>query len=733
MSRVWRNNISEFYCALVFLLMLAGCEKDETPRQSEKADVRTVRVVVLADDDEMTRWRQTAEWAVENLELAQRGYNERVNLELMYKSQNDDDIGEYMDQIAADTTIAAIIGPTTSPQAERMASKLNEAVMRHPDSKAYRKPMISPTASAVEYQRKFAKTDFVWNMTECDISRLEAVVSGFASKNMSQFISLTVIAPDEETEAGRQNSDTEWLSFLAEEYGIGVAEMLTYSSTAELRTVLENIDRDFSLISNQLVFTPACAKDIRVMNEYLCRSVENNEQAYPTSPHLRVYCLGNFVSPASEEILSVNSSVCYEGLDICPAPESGFRQAYRQHFGDEILDGEAQLYDAVCMVAFGTALSLDAGITLNEALQSMNRGEEGVVMPACYPNGMSSVFEAVRGGHCPAISGACGEWCFKDGSTSITGTTYRHWRYYKGKFLTLEYISSTGSRRSTSSEHVWDWTANHRDDFGPDADAEISYPELADNWALLVAASKGWPNYRFQADVFSIYDILKDNGYDDDHIVLIVEDDLAFNGDNKNDRGAVRTSENGPNLYVPGAIDYKLGYLQPSDIGDILQGRSSDRLPEVIKADAHDNIFVFWSSHGNPGALDFGGVQTMWYTQMRDIIEQTPHRKLLMAVEACYSGGLGETCTGLPGVLLLTAASPFETSHADVWSQKIGVYLSNGFTAGFQKAIAANPAISMNHLYYELASSTTGSHAKVYNIANYGSIYSNSMSEYLHR
>lgn len=47
------------------------------------------------------------------------------------------------------------------------------------------------------------------------------------------------------------------------------------------------------------------------------------------------------------------------------------------------------------------------------------------------------------------------------------------------------------------------------------------YPELKDKWALLVAASTGWNNYRHQADIFAIYQRLKLSGYDDDHIVLI--------------------------------------------------------------------------------------------------------------------------------------------------------------------------------------------------------------------
>lgn len=722
----WRMAI----CANAMLFVLTACQKDDdSPSAGES--VTTYKVAVMVEDDDMEHWQHTAAWTLQNLEEAQRGMKHKVRLELQFKNQNADDISEYMQQVAEDTTIAAIVGPSTSFRAEQMASRLGESIIKHDGITSYRKPMISPTASSVEYQRKFAKTDYVWNMAECDINCLEASVSMTSTMLTAQFVDYVVITPDEETSSAQQNTNTEWLSFLAEEYGLSIKAMHTYSNSAELRDILEkNFHGVYYLSAYPIVFTPSSIEDIRVLNDFVEKSAQRAWQVDSTVYHPRIFCSGNFVSPTTASLLGTECSAAYMGIDIYADPESGFVQAYDQHFGREILDGEAQFYDALCMVAFGAALAEQTGQTLNEALHTLVKGGSGEVKAACFPSGMRKVFEQVQAGRCPAISGACGRWNFKNGSTSMTGTTYRYWRYYKGQFITAEYVSSAGSRRTTSSEHVWDWAANNNEVF-EDEDIYIAYPELNDRWALLVAGSKGWSNYRFQADVFAMYHILKKAGYADDHIVLIMEDDLANSTDNKYDRGAVRTSETGANLYAPEAIDYKLTSLSPSDIGDILQGKSSERLPQVIKAEPEDNIFVFWSSHGSPGSLDFGGTANMSYTQMKQMLEQTPHRKMLMAVEACYSGGLGNACTGLPGVLFITAANPYETSHADNWSQKIGVYLSNGFTAGFQKAIEADPSISMNRLYYELARSTSGSHVKVYNIPQYGSVYNNTMGEYL--
>ena len=123
----------------------------------------------------------------------------------------------------------------------------------------------------------------------------------------------------------------------------------------------------------------------------------------------------------------------------------------------------------------------------------------------------------------------------------------------------------------------------------------------------------------------------------------------------------------------------------------------------------------------------------MTYSRMKDILAATPHRKMLVVVEACYSGGLGLACQGIPGTLFITAASPSETSHAAVMSNLFGIYLSNSFTRGFQLAIENFWIDSLRDIYVTLARNTSGSHVKIYNDNNYGSIYRESLTEFLDR
>ena len=725
-KKLFANLLVPLHCWTVvaagLLLLLGSCSSDE--ESSSSATTHIYKVAVIMEQGEQARWERTAQWALQNIDEAQRGMKERVQLQLTFKSQDDADIDLYMQQVAEDTSVVAVVGPTTSDCAGRMAIQLGKR-------KAYNKPMITPSCTQVEYQRRFANVPYVWNLAESDIAQLEVLIAGIASMaDYDRKYVMLLCADDGNGEA--RNAYAEWFGFIAEEYGLKVGGVYLYKDEADMRRyVHECCGTNWRLSENVLLFNPSSPQMALAFDDEAGRIRDEVPAGkYFYTPH--IYCTDAFVS---EQIAAAATNVVYEGVDLYASPESGFHQAYRQRFGADLVNGEAQFYDALCLVAYAAALhsaTRQPGkpATLNDAILAVADGRDGAGA-AWLPADMAQNFELLYRGRTPDIDGVSGSWTFDQKThASVCGSTFRRWRLYEGQYLTTEYVTTEGSHRSSSAKAMWDWTASHFQTFGADEGADVSYPPLDQRWALLIAASGKWSNYRFQADVFAMYQILRQHGYDDDHIVLICEDDVANHANNPHP-GELRVSDTGPNLYAHEAIDYRLSDLSPDDIGAILQGHASDRLPAVLSPDGDDNVLIFWSSHGTPGALCFGNSLLMDYGRMQQILAQTPHRKLLMAVEACYSGGLGEAFEGLPGALLITAANPYETSHADVWSDDVGVYLSNGFTRGFQEAIDTNPAISLRDLYYTLARNTTGSHVKVYNTAHFGSVYSNSMSEFL--
>ena len=698
-------------CITAVLICSCVPKKDDRLSSSD----RTYKVAVLMHKSEQARWERTADFALGNIARAQRGMDNKIQLQLCFKDQDAPDIDDYMQQIARDTTIIAIIGPTTSIRAEQMALQLT----RMPE---YHKPLLTPSATYVQYQRKFANIPYIWNLAESDITQLEIIISEIASLHTDGQVTLELLAQDD----GRNDvtSDyVQWFSFIAEEYSLQVSGVHLYSNTDDIRRCVEEIcGTDPEKQSRILLFSPTTEDDAIAFDRELCSyQAQTEAQGKQFFAPFRIYCSDGFVSERIADAVQYDG---YEGVDLSATPESGFIQAYQKIFGSEPLNGEAQFFDAINIIAYAATLynsPLRNRLTsFNDAIQAVVSGEGGNG-GTWFPFDMARHITLLRQGVTPHIEGV----------SSVTNSTFRRWRLFEGQYVTTEYISSQGSKRTTSSKNIGEWFATKIDDLSlSDSTSIPRYPTLDKNWALIIAASKGWPNYRFQADALAMYQILKYYGFDDDHIVLVCEDDLANHTYNPLP-GQLFVTLNGRNVYDQSAIDYRLHDLKPVDIGDILQGRASERLPHVLEPDNDDNVFIFWSSHGSPGSLYFGDSPLMTYSKMKDILSDTPHRKMLFVVEACYSGGLGQACQGIPGTLFVTAATPYETSHADVWSEEIGVYLSNGFTQGFMNAIYKDPAVSLRDLYYTLAAHTNGSHVKIYNNQKFGSVYNNTMQEFI--
>jgi glycosylphosphatidylinositol transamidase (GPIT) subunit GPI8 len=161
-----------------------------------------------------------------------------------------------------------------------------------------------------------------------------------------------------------------------------------------------------------------------------------------------------------------------------------------------------------------------------------------------------------------------------------------------------------------------------------------------------------------------------------------------------------------------------------------MTGQKSEKYPEVITPDKHDNVVVFWCGHGSKNRLAWGSDEVVHGYQIADLIQSMTYRKMLWSMDACYSGTIGEACIGIPGLLVITSANAYEPSKADMKDPEMGIWLSNGFTREFQETVDAKPDIILRDLYYELARSTVGSHATVYNVEYYGNMYKESMNEY---
>lgn len=309
------------------------------------------------------------------------------------------------------------------------------------------------------------------------------------------------------------------------------------------------------------------------------------------------------------------------------------------------------------------------------------QGKTLVVLLSWLPDDALTVFICLKAGIYPNVSGASSDWTFDPKyHCAVTTSTYRHWRLYNGKYHTLEYVTANGSDHTVSSIENWTTQAQVVQEI-KEEEVKLVYPELKEHYALVVAATSGWDNYRHQADALAMYQLLRSQGYDDDHIFLIMEDDIAGSPYNLNS-GEVRVTPDGENLYHDVQVDYKMSDLYPSDVLNILEGVPTAVTPRVLPSTANDNVLVFWSGYGDYGLLNYG--KSYLYANdlsetLQRMAEQQRYRKLMMVIEACYSGSVFEKCLGNKGMLFITAANNSEThpciSPQLVYESSLGNYL----------------------------------------------------------
>ncbi|MBO4611922.1 MAG: ABC transporter substrate-binding protein [Bacteroidaceae bacterium] len=685
------KNKKLIFIALCAISLFVSCadnnENEEKPEEHIDWQIRKIAMVLPMSYGQQLHWEQTVQMASAGIQDVQKQNilndpgkpdPQLIKMEFEWYDEETVDLDKLGEELASRDEIVAVIGGKYSADAAKLASPLCRA----------RKPFFT-IATTNELVRAYAGTGSLWAMVETDITQCEVLLSRalfYGAKSVS-------LLANGETLYGKTFVD--WLGFQAEELGLEVKAIYDFRP----ETLEQSADEAAHGDADVVICVSNATKDVATMENAFRKANSRSRRLYSDTAY-------------GEELIERFGSEVegIEGVTFGAAPESGFDILYEIKYGSQPSHGEPQIYDAIIML--GWAL-----------INQLNADEEAPIN--------TFLKEVATSG----IAGACGPIEFDHVVyTNVLSTTYYHYMLYQGRFIILDYISSTGSHRTDPTLGAWSWKAEQMQDF-KDEGSSITYPELDKKWALLVAASNGWKNYRHQADVLQMYQILRQQGYDDDHIVLIMEDDIANNPKNPQPGVIkVRTEEDAPNVYKDVVIDYKTSSLEPEDITHILCGEKSERLPHVIQGDSDDNVLIFWSGHGSPGQMIWLDREEGFTTELA---QQTfaamngHYRKLLCLIEACYSGSVMKAAEGFPGVLAFTAASPTETSKADIYSTDLNVWMSNRFTATLQDCITNSPDISMRDLYYRLFINTVGSHVMVYNASNYGDIYLDSMEEYL--
>ncbi|CAN6979173.1 unnamed protein product [Brassica rapa subsp. trilocularis] len=226
-------------------------------------------------------------------------------------------------------------------------------------------------------------------------------------------------------------------------------------------------------------------------------------------------------------------------------------------------------------------------------------------------------------------------------------------------FLSLVVVSGDVIRLPSQASKFFRPT---EDDVGDDSSAGTK-------WAVLVAGSRGYWNYRHQADVCHAYQLLRKGGVKEENIVVFMYDDIAKNKENPRP-GIIINSPNGDDVYNGIPKDYTGDDVNVDNLFAVILGNKTalkGGSGKVVDSGPDDHIFIYYSDHGGPGVLGMPTSPALYANDLNDVLKKKhasgTYKSLVFYLEACESGSIFEGLLpeGL-NIYATTAANAEESS-----------------------------------------------------------------------
>ena len=191
------------------------------------------------------------------------------------------------------------------------------------------------------------------------------------------------------------------------------------------------------------------------------------------------------------------------------------------------------------------------------------------------------------------------------------------------------------------------------------------------HWAVIMAGSNTYSNYRHQADTHHAVKIMLENGIPRDQIIHLAYDDIASSRSNPfpgqlfnkpTDAGVA-----GVNVYDQSEIDYSGAEVTKENFFKVLLGDTSASGP-VLGSDSNSRVFVNFVDHGGAGLICTPEGSADWiYADELDSTLQTMKDtgmfgELVFYLEACESGSMFPNLTDSENIFATTATNATSSS-----------------------------------------------------------------------
>jgi legumain len=209
----------------------------------------------------------------------------------------------------------------------------------------------------------------------------------------------------------------------------------------------------------------------------------------------------------------------------------------------------------------------------------------------------------------------------------------------------------------------------------------------ASNWAVLVAGSNGYYNYRHQADIAHSYQILtKLGGFPAENVIVMMYNDVVNSSSNPLP-GQLFNEPGGIDVYGDIVVDYSGEKVTAENFLNVIQGikKGDTKDGPVLESKATDNVFIYYSDHGATGLVAMPTGDPLYATDLIDALNymynNSMYSQLLFYLEACESGSMFDgILSNKTNVFATTAATPDQPSYAFYYNDTLSTYMADEYS-----------------------------------------------------
>ncbi|KAG0567021.1 hypothetical protein M758_7G098900 [Ceratodon purpureus] len=216
--------------------------------------------------------------------------------------------------------------------------------------------------------------------------------------------------------------------------------------------------------------------------------------------------------------------------------------------------------------------------------------------------------------------------------------------------------------------------------------AASTWTKHTNNWAVLVCTSRYWFNYRHMANTLSLYRTVKRLGIPDDHIILMLADDVACNARNMYPAQVFNNENHRLNLYGDHIeVDYRGYEVTVENFLRVLTGRHDAAVPRSkrLLSDEGSNVLLYMTGHGGDEFLKFQDSEEIQSRDLADAFAQMHgkrrYKELLVMVDTCQAATLHSQLYS-PGILAVGSSKKGENSYSHHLDADVGVSVVDRFT-----------------------------------------------------